>query len=109
MKSLSPYFFRSLITFSLVLLFNSFLISRPKQAFSSTVLQGKRESSCNMYPIFGFLILNFIFPLDSFKIFASIVRIVDFPQPEGPTIEINSFFLTLKLMSFKANISPVSL
>ena len=69
--------------------FKVLFISSPIKQFSKTVLNGKSESVCSIYPNL-ILSLIIISPSDLGINSHRIDKIVDFPHPDGPTIETKS-------------------
>ena len=75
---------------------------RPYSTLSSTVNHGNNAPSWNTIILSGPVLTNFfpssnISPSSGFSKPANILRKVDFPHPDGPTIHTNSPSLTVRL------------
>ena len=83
-------------------------VMRPKLTFASTLIQGNSPLSWNTMALTTAQpgASTRIAPLDWASSPARIRSKVDFPQPEGPTMQTNSPGDTLRLMSSSARMQP---
>lgn len=95
-SSFLTYFFSSFVTFP--------FSSRPSKQFFRMVCHSKRLSPWSMYPNFRLSSIS-ILPSDGLSSPHKMERIVDFPQPLGPTIAINSPCFKLKEKLSTASVS----
>ena len=110
-NSSRPYRERRSFTWSVCALSFTPLVSRPNVTFPQMVRHGKRWSFCSIYPILGDGPVTGspsmrTLPEDGASSPAIIDSSVDFPQPDGPTMLMNSLSCMVSEISRMAQTSP---